>query len=113
MNFQELVGEDLSGVTFVRDYIQLQFNPPPLLNALTSVSVRSADRIYLSGDEGFANAIIAQINKIVAQVDFKDADSLNLLFEDGSSISISLRPEDYVGPEAVNLFLRDKSMVVI
>jgi hypothetical protein len=38
-DFKDFVGEDLSGVTFVRDYLQLQFNPPPMINAYTPVQI--------------------------------------------------------------------------
>ena len=37
--FSELVEAELSGVTFVRDYVQLQFDPPPILNLYTPVTV--------------------------------------------------------------------------
>jgi hypothetical protein len=36
--YQQLVGEQLSGVTFVMNYLQLQFNAP-LMNVLTPLSV--------------------------------------------------------------------------
>ena len=34
--WDQLVGEDLSGIVFVRDYLQLQFNPPPRINVYSS-----------------------------------------------------------------------------
>ena len=64
-DFSELVGEDLSGVTFVGDYLQLQFNPPPLLNAYTPVTVRSGAHTATFGEAAFANLLIAQIGKVV------------------------------------------------
>ena len=53
-DFSCLVGEDQSGVTFVRDYLQLQFNPPPLLNALTPVTVRTLEHV-LNFDQEFGD----------------------------------------------------------
>jgi hypothetical protein len=38
-DFAELIGEDLSGVTFVRDYLQLQFNPPPILKPIRLIAL--------------------------------------------------------------------------
>jgi hypothetical protein len=32
---KQIVGEQLSGVTFLTHYLQLQFNPPPTINAYT------------------------------------------------------------------------------
>jgi hypothetical protein len=112
-HFDEIVGEDLSGVTFVRDYIQLQFNLPLLLNAYTPILVRHRDKKARSGEESFANALIGQINKFVSRINVMANVSVDIIFEDGSELSISLRPEDYVGPEAVNFHRRDHSILVI
>lgn len=111
--FECLQGHELSGVTFVRDYLQLQFDPLPLLNVFTPISIISGNSIVRSGEEAFANAIVSQINKGVAQVILQEEDSLDLVFENTSIVSISIRPEDYVGPEAVNMYLPDQSIVVI
>jgi hypothetical protein len=112
-DFEEMVGEDLSGVTFVRDYLQLQFNPPPLLNAYTPVTVRAAGRIAVFGEPDFANLLVAQISKFVRSVEYREGQSLAIIFDDHSTISISLLPEHYSGPEAVNLFKKSKEMIVI
>jgi len=87
----------LSGVTFVRDYIQLQFNPPPILNAYTPVTVSVGGRSATLGDEAFANMIIGQINKYVKSVDVQPDVVIAIHFEDTSIVSISLRPSDYRG----------------
>jgi hypothetical protein len=110
---QHIVGRQLSAVTFVMDYVQLQFDPPPGLNALTPITVCSGERTASSGDESFRNLLCEQIAKIVASVSLKDEESLSFTFEDGSIISLSLRPEDYVGPEAVNIFGAGDSIIVI
>jgi hypothetical protein len=107
-----LLGEELSGVTFVRDYLQLQFNPGPLLNALTPVTVTTAAASARFGEPLFANLLIAQINKIIRAVEFYESAELRLVFGDQSTISISLKPSDYSGPEAINLYLADGTCVV-
>jgi len=40
-SFDELIREDLSGITFDRDYLQHQFDPPLVLNVYTPVTVQS------------------------------------------------------------------------
>lgn len=112
-DFADLVGEDLSGVTFVRDYLQLQFNPPPLLNCYTPVAVRVGEAAVLLGEPAFANAIIGQIGKFVADVAFDEGEALIITFTDGSVVSVSLSAAHYVGPEAINLFRRDQTMIVV
>ncbi len=96
-----LLGEELSGVTFVRDYLQLQFNPPRVLNALTPVTVTTASASAILGEPDFANLLIGQINKCVRAVEFSESVACRLIFDDRSVISISLKPEDYVGAEAI------------
>lgn len=111
--FSEIIGEYLSGVTFVMDYLQLHFNPPPLLNVYTPTTVRCGEETALFGEPDFANLVIGQIGKNVATVNIADDEWLEIRFEDDSTITVSLRREDYVGPEAVNLFCRDDTIVVI
>jgi hypothetical protein len=99
-SLQQIVGEQLSAVTFVMDYVQLQFNPPPMLNALTPITVRSASGAARSGQDQFRNRLCEQIAKTVASVMVNDEEFL-IIFDDQSTISISLRSEDCVGPESI------------
>jgi len=110
---RQIVGEQLSGVTFVMDYLQLQFNPPPTINAYTPVTVSLAGKTCVSGDDQFRNRLCDQITKIVKSVAIKEEEAFLITFEDGSMISISLKPSDYVGPEAMEFIGRDKLWMVI
>jgi hypothetical protein len=76
------------------DYLQLQFNPPPTINAYTPVTVLSAGKTCVSGDDQFRNWLCAQITKIVRSVVIKNEKAFLITFEDGSAISISLKPSD-------------------
>ena len=62
---QHIVGRRLSGVSFILDYIQLQFDPPPTVNALTPVSVRVGAKQATQGEEPFRNLLCGQIPKTV------------------------------------------------
>jgi hypothetical protein len=97
----------LSGVSFVLNYIQLQFDPPPTVNALTPVTVRSGGRQAVQGEEPFRNLLCDQILKTVTSVDLQHEEALTFGFADGSEISLSLRPSDYVCPEAVDVYGKD------
>jgi hypothetical protein len=110
--YSGLVGEELSGVVFVRDYVQLQFDGVTL-NALTPIRVRAGLCSAGFGEESFANLLIAQIGKRVVHAAANPGHSVDIQLSDGSSMAVSLRPEDYVGPEAVNLRGRDGSLVVL
>jgi hypothetical protein len=96
----DLVSEELGGVTFVRDYVQLRFGSPPTLNAYTPVTVRVQGAAVSSGDDDFARTLVAQIGKRVSAVHRHPSERLEIMFEDSSAIDIALQPESYRGPEA-------------
>jgi hypothetical protein len=100
----QLSGRRLHAVSFVLDYVQLQFEPALTISAFTRVSVPpNGESVAGDDDDQFRNLLCAQISKEVGLVTVRDAKSFDLTFDDGSGVSISLRPEDYVGPEvAVN-----------
>ena len=107
-----VIGRRLSGVSFVMDYVVLQFDPPPTINALTPITVRSGERTAVSGEESFRNLLCEQIPKTVVSVALIEEDSLTFAFEDGSRISLSLLAEDRQGREAVNVVGRDHFFLV-
>jgi hypothetical protein len=110
--FQQIVGEHLSAVTFVQDYLQLQFDGPTL-NALTAVAVSSPAGHARSGDDQFRNLLCSCITKQVLSVEVREHDALHIRLADGSSISVSLRDEDYRCPEAVTFHSTKDEIVVI
>lgn len=111
--YEQLVGEQLSGVTFVMDYIQLQFNPPPIVSVYTPVTVSAGLTSVRSGDDQFRNLLCGQIAKIVASVSVRAHDAFLITFEDQSMISISLRADDYRCAEAINFQGRNNRWNVI
>jgi hypothetical protein len=98
--YNQIIGEKLSAVVFVLDYHQLQFDGPSftILNPITVIAGGSS---VVVGEDQFRNHLCEQIAKIVSCVVFREGDALIIEFEDGSMISVSLKEEDYVGPEAV------------
>ena len=106
-----IVGEKLSAITFVMDYWQLQFDGPTI-NALTQVKVSADGSVLRDGDDQFRNLICGQIGKIVAEVAIANSESFAITFEDRSSISISLKAEDFVGPEAIVFYSSGQTAVI-
>ena len=108
----EIVGRQLSSVTFVQDYIQFAFDGPGLTTyTLPTVSFRRQSLKW--GETGYRDALCAQIAHIVQQVEV-DEQRVSLLFDNGAAISVSLLDEDYVGPEALMFSLdRDRRWVVV
>jgi hypothetical protein len=111
--FQQIVGEQLSGVTFVMDYVQLQFNPPLGMNVYTPLTVFSHGEFVSSGDDQFRNRLCEQITKIVKSVSVLLGDAVKITFVDASVVSASLRESDYRCAEAINFYGRRNRLDVI
>ncbi len=105
---KQIVGIQLSAVTFVMNYYQFRFDGP-YFNVLTSVKVESASSLTLaiSGDDQFRNLVCAQIGKIVRSVCVRDEDAITITFEDSSQIHFSLKEKEFLGSEAVIYYGND------
>jgi hypothetical protein len=95
-----LDGDTLESVTFVADYWQLHFGNSTI-SPLTRVEVQLAGVVVRDGDDQFRNRLCEQIGKIVECFELKRSIACTIIFEDRSSISISLKQSDYRGPEAL------------
>ncbi len=98
--FEELIGEKLSSITFVMDYIQLSFDGPTI-NVYAPILVKDEITTTRCGEDQFRNQICSFIAKQVKEVTFAESESIYIYFEDHSQIQISLRESDYTGPEAI------------
>lgn len=102
----QLLTEDLSGVVFVRDYLQLQFNPNPTLDVYTACHVVSAGESASLGEPVFAKLAIAQIGKDVTKASERDG-AVVVEFEDGSRFEVPLDADDLPGGQACVLSGRE------
>jgi hypothetical protein len=88
----------LYGVSFVLDYWQLQFDWG-VLTVNTDPKITQSNTIFTSKEPGFRDALCSFIGNKVAH--WEDSDTqLQIRFENGDRIDISLLSEDAVGPEA-------------
>ena len=100
-SLQVIIGEQLSAVTFVQDYVQLHFDGPRL-TIFSHAVVRLGDRTFPGGKPGFRDALCNNIAKKVTDARVAYGYNISIRFADGSTIKISLKDEDYSGGEAVN-----------
>ncbi|HLM61527.1 MAG TPA: hypothetical protein VK308_12045 [Pyrinomonadaceae bacterium] len=98
--FDNLIGEQLSAVTFVMDYLQLQFNSQ-CLTVLNPLFVKVGGQSYTHNDTEFRNVVCERIARLVLKVTLSKQE-LRIDFDDSSSFAISLKEEDYSSPEAIN-----------
>jgi hypothetical protein len=107
----ELEGQAVSSVEFVQDYLQLRFDGPSL-TAYTLPTISSKSSNVAPGEAGYRDALCERIGHPVKATNVDEKD-VSLLFDDGVVIRISLRDQDYKGPEALQLGLdKHRSWVV-
>lgn len=96
------------------DYVQLRFDGP-CLTAYTGPEVTFRGKVFAWGEPGFRDILCERIGAIVRQAEVVENDAIRMSLSDGGVISISLKPEDYVGPEAAELTdnTGDSPMIVV
>jgi hypothetical protein len=97
-----LEGTTLSSIEFVQDYVQIRFNGP-CLTITAPIKVFVGQRVYTNGCAGYRDMLCERIGKRLNQGFTLLGDRLDLQFDDGSKLSISLRAEDQSGPDAAVL----------
>lgn len=101
-----LEGAELYQVVFVRDYVQLGFHSARADDSDLILSVLSVVHVASNGvvSEGIAEprALTDRIGSFVQRPAIDD-ERIELSMTDGSRLEISLRAEDFVGPEAAVL----------
>ena len=106
MLLDELKSQRLSSVEFVQDYIQLHFDDYTI-NLYNPVKVVEGSTTLQQGQVGFRDGLCNLINGIVRDVFYIEGDKVEVAFEGGSSVVVSIADKDYSGPEALMLRSRD------
>ena len=103
---QQFKGKSLSSVEFVQDYVQLRFDGSTL-TAYIWPYLQVGSQTFSWGDLPYKDSLCARIGVQVKDASFIDGRDLTIWFEDGAMLKISLRDEDYRGPEALQ-FVNDQ-----
>jgi hypothetical protein len=108
--FSTISGTMLEAVTFVMDYVQLHFGSARL-TAYTLPQVELAGRCWKGGDDGWRDSLCARIGVVVRSASCTDQ-RLQVEFEDGATVTVSLSDKDYRGPEAFELSIPGHTVIV-
>jgi hypothetical protein len=100
-SLQMLIGEQLSAVTFVQDYLQLHFDGPRL-TVFSPPVIRLGEQTFYKGKPGFRDALCHNIAKKVTEVRVAYGESIAIRFADGATIHIPLQDAGCPDGEAVN-----------
>lgn len=96
---EKTIGQPLSSVEFVQDYVQLRFDGPTL-TAFTWPILHVEGTMIRFNEPGYRDRLCERIGHRVLAAAFREAEALSVKFDDEVEMSISLRPEDRQGPEA-------------
>lgn len=107
---ESLVGEELSAVSFVRDYVEFHFDGP-LIRALNNPLANVGGKAVLFPEAGSRDALCSFVGKTVTRVKFKEHVELSLAFDNGQ-ITIPLDDASYRGQESFHWCPADGSMEV-
>ena len=99
MDISAIVGEELTAVEFVQDYLQLRFDGP-LLTLYAWPHVLLSEHSIAFGEPEYRNALCEQIGETVEEAELDEGNALTLKLENGTVLALSLREEDLDGPEA-------------
>lgn len=97
---QVLAGERLSAVTFLKDYVQLDFDGH-VISAYAVVDVRDEDGTITTDDVGFRDALCGRIGWSVAGAEVQP-ERVVVRFEDGGEVGVSLKRQDRSGSDALS-----------
>jgi hypothetical protein len=98
---ESLVGEQLSAVAFVQDYVELHFDGPLIRALVNPIVFSNGARISFPGP-GSRDALCQFIGRKVLKVQLQEQASLTCHFEGGDSITIPLDHNSHRPPEAMH-----------
>ena len=108
---ESLVGEEISAVAFVRDYVEFHFDGPVLRAfAPPEISLGNGQRLS-SSSPGWRDGLCSLIGREVVAFDATASDNLLLSTVGGITVVIPLKSGDQDGPESANLFDSDRSRI--
>lgn len=96
---QELVGEEVGGICFVRNYVELYFDGP-VLRSLARPTLSSKGSSSTFSEPGSRDALCTLIGQKVDQVRVIPGEVIELTFQHGDTLTIPLDSENRAGPEA-------------
>ena len=109
--FGSLLGEPVSAVSFVMDYVEFHFNGQ-VIRALSSPILETRSGRFQFPGAGSRDALCSLIEDTVTEVQASEDSSLILSFSSGARLTVPLDHQSRIGPEALH-FMKDGQFVVI
>ncbi len=100
MELQDLTGEELSSICFVRDYVELHFDGP-ILRCLADPVVEIPGASWVHPEDGSRDALCQLIGRVI-QSTKDDEEQLRIHFEDNYVLVIP-KSSEVAGAEVAHL----------
>jgi hypothetical protein len=97
----DLIGEQLSGVAFVQDYVEFHYDGK-ILRSLAAPSVTIAGDSSTFPQRGSRDAFCSLIGHIVEGIRVEEGDRIEVKFAENAVITVPLGPSARTGPEAAH-----------
>ena len=104
--FTDLIGEEISAVSFVRDYVEFHFDGP-VLRALCGPTIEFNGAKYEFPEAGSRDVLCSMIDSTVENVEFVRDHHFGLWTSCGHRLTIPLNPDPPVDHECLNFTTPD------
>lgn len=114
-SLEDLIGQRLTSVTFIHDYVQLGFENYYGMSIFNPIRLMGRTGEIDESQFGFKDSLCGFINHTVSNVEYEQEKRAAFVFDDGGVVSIGLAERDYSGPEALVLQsgVKDAPILVI
>lgn len=111
-SIESIVGEQLSAVSFVQDYVEFHFDGP-VVRALSNPTVRGPSVKATFPDKGSRDALCSAIGRIVRSVEVDDDHRAEIGLDGECVITIPLGADNHRGTEAMHFVAAPYSPVQV
>lgn len=100
-SISDIVGQPLSGVAFVQDYVEFHFDGK-IVRALSNPSVSCGRKTLIFPEAGSRDALCSKIGYLVEDVLIKESIEIKILFSGESFVRISIQKGKDSLPESAH-----------
>jgi hypothetical protein len=101
ITIHELAGQEVSGICFVRDYVEVHFDGP-VLRCLSGPILRMNGREWVFPEDGSRDALCTLIGRTVESLSLDDDVRLSMRFDTDTELIVPLDRASRIGPEAMH-----------
>lgn len=105
LQLQDVIGQPVSSVCFVQDYVELSFDGP-ILRCLVGPTLKGNKLDMTFPENGSRDAICSLIGQVVQRLTLDDGVKLEVEFSSGLILTVPLDPKSRNGPESMHFVPR-------